>query len=87
MIAGVGLGYLLPDLITRLNELSQIGTTSVPLAVLFVLTGLSSCLAHSRPSKPILCLIPVRNLQQPMVSTDVAGEDGGISVLGVEYYR
>jgi len=24
------LGYLLPDLIARLNELSQIGTTSVP---------------------------------------------------------
>ena len=37
MIAGVALGYLLPDLITRLNELSQIGTTSVPLAVGLIL--------------------------------------------------
>ena len=37
MIVGVGLGYLLPDLITRLNELSQIGTTSVPLAIGLIL--------------------------------------------------
>lgn len=37
MIAGVGLGYLLPDLITRLNEMSQIGTTSVPLAIGLIL--------------------------------------------------
>ncbi len=31
-------------------------------------------------------LIPVRILQQPMVSTDDAREDGGISVLGIECY-
>jgi len=37
MIAGVGLGYLLPDLIARLNEMSQIGTTSVPLAIGLIL--------------------------------------------------
>ncbi len=37
MIAGVGLCYLLPDLITRLNKLSQIGTTSVPLAIGLIL--------------------------------------------------
>ena len=37
MIAGVGLGYLLPDLIARLNELSQVGTTSVPLAIGLIL--------------------------------------------------
>jgi len=86
MIAGVGLGYLLPELITRLNELSQIDTTSVPLVALFRLTGLSSCLAHSRPRRPIWCLTPVRSLQQPMVSTNGAGENGGMRVLGVERY-
>lgn len=37
MMAGVGLGYRLPDLITRLNELSQIGTTSAPLAIGLIL--------------------------------------------------
>ncbi len=37
MLVGVALGYLLPDLITRLNELSQIGTTSVPLAIGLIL--------------------------------------------------
>ena len=37
MLVGVALGYLLSDLITRLNELSQIGTTSVPLAIGLIL--------------------------------------------------
>ncbi len=34
---GVGLGYLLPDLIERLNEASSIGTTSLPIAIGLIL--------------------------------------------------
>jgi ACR3 family arsenite transporter len=37
MAAGVGLGYLFPDAIKRLNEASQVGTTSIPLAVGLIL--------------------------------------------------
>lgn len=37
MILGVGLGYVFPETIKRLNEASQIGTTSIPLAIGLIL--------------------------------------------------
>ncbi|MGD9496395.1 MAG: ACR3 family arsenite efflux transporter [Armatimonadota bacterium] len=37
MALGVGLGYLLPDLVHALNEATQIGTTSLPLAIGLIL--------------------------------------------------
>jgi ACR3 family arsenite transporter len=37
MAAGVGLGYLFPEAIRRLNEASSIGTTSLPIAVGLIL--------------------------------------------------
>ncbi len=37
MMAGVGLGYLWPDLVTRVNEATQVGTTSIPIAVGLIL--------------------------------------------------
>ena len=37
MGVGVGLGYVLPALIHALNEMSQIGTTSIPLAIGLIL--------------------------------------------------
>lgn len=37
MVVGVGVGYLFPQLIKSLNEASQIGTTSLPLAIGLIL--------------------------------------------------
>ena len=37
MAAGVGLGYLLPGTIKALNEASQVGTTSIPIAIGLIL--------------------------------------------------
>ncbi len=37
MAFGVGLGYLLPELVRGLNEATQVGTTSLPLAIGLIL--------------------------------------------------
>ena len=37
MVAGVGLGYLWPEPITAINEATQVGTTSIPIAIGLIL--------------------------------------------------